>query len=302
MLNSDNKKYLKFTSRSRLDRAIHTLEGLLRGVAMDGKVNDIEVGAISQWMDEYRVYANVHPFNEVVDKVLDIIQDGAIDEEEKADILWLCGKYTSPNRFFDDVTSDMQRLQAICGGITADGELNEKELVGLQAWIDQHQHLRTLWPYDEFESLLMTVLRDGKIDQKEHAQMMAFFQDFTDLPGNSKTIELPSDDQEDSLVGGVCAVCPEIVFEDRTFCFTGKSERVSRDQLAAQVASRGGRFSKTVTKAVNYLVIGADGNPCWTYCCYGRKVEQAVTLRRKGTPILIVHEHDYWDAILDSEP
>lgn len=57
---------------------------------------------------------------------------------------------------------------------------------------------------------------------------------------------------------------------------------------------RGNQHSK-----LNYLVIGAEGNPCWAFACYGRKVEKAVELRKKGVRVVIVHENDFHDAVLD---
>jgi hypothetical protein len=62
----------------------------------------------------------------------------------------------------------------------------------------------------------------------------------------------------------------------------------------------GGTVAPNLTKKVSYLVIGADGNPCWSYSCYGRKVEQAVQLRKEGSKILIVHENDFHDAVQDA--
>ena len=53
-------------------------------------------------------------------------------------------------------------------------------------------------------------------------------------------------------------------------------------------------------KRVDYLVIGADGNPCWAFACYGRKVEKAVELRKSGVRIMIIHESDFHDAVLDA--
>ena len=50
---------------------------------------------------------------------------------------------------------------------------------------------------------------------------------------------------------------------------------------------------------MDYLVIGAEGNPCWSYACYGRKVERAVELRKEGLRIMIVHERDFHDALVD---
>jgi len=48
---------------------------------------------------------------------------------------------------------------------------------------------------------------------------------------------------------------------------------------------------------VDYLVIGFDSSPCWTFACYGRKVEQVVELQKKGFKIQIVHENDFWKAM-----
>jgi hypothetical protein len=61
----------------------------------------------------------------------------------------------------------------------------------------------------------------------------------------------------------------------------------------------GGDVLNGVNAKLNYLVIGADGNPCWAYACYGRKVEKAVELRKKGKRIVIVHENDFHDALAD---
>ena len=67
----------------------------------------------------------------------------------------------------------------------------------------------------------------------------------------------------------------------------------------ATVGKLGGEVITSVTKQVTYLVIGADGNPCWAYACYGRKVEKAVELRKQGIRILIIHENDFHDAVAD---
>ena len=60
-------------------------------------------------------------------------------------------------------------------------------------------------------------------------------------------------------------------------------------------------FQKNPTKQTDFLIIGADGNPCWAYACYGRKVEKAVHLRKQGSRLLIVHENDFWDAVVSCE-
>jgi hypothetical protein len=51
---------------------------------------------------------------------------------------------------------------------------------------------------------------------------------------------------------------------------------------------------------MNYLVVCDGGSPLWAFSSYGRKVEQAYTLRKKGHRVMIVHEADFWDAVIGS--
>ena len=191
----------------------------------------------------------------------------------------------------------MQKLHAIMAGIGADGVINVEELKGLLSWIGEHEHLKTCWPYDEVESLVLGVLSDKKIDPQEHEVLMRFFGEFVSILDN-KTIVNPAFFEGSNIVG-LCSVCPEISFADAVFCLTGASFKYTRNEFEAVIAKHGGLAAGTVSKKVNYLVVGGDGNPCWAYACYGRKVEKAVELRKQGHPIVIVHENDFHDAVLD---
>lgn len=295
MLNEDNANYYHFTGPQRFDKAIHTLEGIICGVAFDGKVNEREISVLTAWIGEYSEFANHHPFNEVIPRLHEILDDGIIDDEERADVLWLCNRFTTDNSFYSQVTSDMQRLQGILAGIIADGVISKEEVQQLDNWLGEHEHLRTCWPYDELEALLLDVMRDGLIDDNEQQCLLNFFSEFTEYR-NHVAID-PKKAGETSLITGVCAVDPEIVFSDRRFCFTGRSDRFSRKAFESEVVRRGGVFSKSITRDTHYLTIGVDGNPCWAYSCYGRKVEQAMHLRKGGCAIMLVHELDMIDAL-----
>ncbi|MHB1033737.1 MAG: BRCT domain-containing protein [Pirellulales bacterium] len=299
MLNEDNAAYYKYTGPQRFDKAIHTLEGIIRGIAVDGKVSDDELSVVTHWIGVHREFADRHPFNEVIPRLHEILADGIIDEEEKADILWLCNKFTTDEKYFCHVTADMQRLQGMLGGIAADNKITKGELQGLKDWMAEHEHLRTCWPYDEIDALIIAVLQDNAIDEHEHRSLIQFFGEFAEFRGH-RALDLCEGDGA-ALVTGVCAVAPEIVFTDRRFCFTGRSEEYSRQALADEVTRRGGIFGKSVTRDTDYLTIGADGNPCWAYACYGRKVEQAIQYRKDGCKIVLVHEYDLRDALEDTK-
>jgi len=83
------------------------------------------------------------------------------------------------------------------------------------------------------------------------------------------------------------------------FCFTGESAKFSREELAETVIRLGGSVVGSVSGKTDFLVVGGDGNPCWAFACYGRKIEKAMALRRDGARLVIVHENDFHDAVLD---
>lgn len=292
----DHDAYRQFTGKAELEKAVNTLIGLVEGIAIDANINDAEVSFLQSWLDGQRLRAHKHPFNELIPVVESAIADGVLTAEEKADIQWLCNRLTAAE-YFNRATADMQRLHSLVAGIGADGHISVEEVRGLSAWLQENEHLKTCWPYDEIESLVTTVLADGKIDPKEHAVLMLFFGEFVAILDN-KTVVNPHVMEGTSLVG-LCAVCPEIRFSDSVFCLTGASHKYSRRDFEALISELGGMATGSVSKKVHYLVVGADGNPCWAYACYGRKVERAVELRKEGHPIVIVHENDFHDAVAD---
>jgi hypothetical protein len=291
----EEKSYYAYTEKSRLDKAINSLLGIIEGITIDGVVNDREMNYLMKWIREHDGVREQHPYNELLPILAKALQDGILDEEERLDIRWMCEKLRS-EEYHDLLTVDMQRLHAILGAIAADAIITENELRGMADWIEHHDHLRKCWPYDEIDSLITTVLRDKKIDEAEHRRLLQFFAEFTDISDRRTIVTLQPDE---ITIQGVCAVCPEIVFPGSFFCFTGASARYTRQKFEKITAQLNGKVSNSVTQKLNYLVIGAAGNPCWAYACYGRKVEAAVKLRKQGHKLLLVHENDFYDAAMD---
>ena len=295
-MHPDQSKYFVFTGRSRLEKSINSLVGLIEGIAINGSINGPEVTFLNRWLDDHEELQGRHPYNELVPVVQAAISDGVLSQEERDDILWLCERLSS-TEYYDKTTADLQRLHGIVGGIIADGVVTEDELRGLSSWLSDHAHLRTCWPYDEIGSLITAVMADRKIDELEQKILKDFFSEFVQV-FDERTIVSPFISEGTALVG-LCAVCPEIDFEGQKFCFTGASTRHTRAELSTLVKNLGGEVASSLTSTVSYLVIGAEGNPCWAYACYGRKVEKAVALRKAGSRLILVHENDFHDAVAD---
>lgn len=182
----------------------------------------------------------------------------------------------------------------------ADNTITDEEIFALKDWIEKHDYLSGTYPFDEIESLIMTILLVGNITEDERNILKGFFSNFIDLKisYNLNEKEL-SEIKEKYSLNGICAICQEIDFEDNVFCFTGESTKAKRQEIATLIETLGGKFNNNVTKKTRYLVVGNKGNPCWAFSCYGRKVEEAMKLRQNGQNITIVNETDFWDIIED---
>jgi hypothetical protein len=204
--NTDHEPYIWYTGKARLSRDMHILHGLIEGLTADAKVNDVELKSLTKWLSEHSEFSNRHPFNEVIPRLQRIITGGIADEEERADLLWLSNKFTTKDGYYDDVTSDMQRLQGVLAGILADGLITEEELIHLDAWVADRSYLKRCWPYDELESIIANVMRDGQVDAQEHEALLQFFGEFVSA-GARKAVGVV---ERGVAVSGVCAMSPDI--------------------------------------------------------------------------------------------
>ena len=286
----NDSSYFKFTSKARLDKSINSLLGIIEGISIDGLLNDDEMKFLARWIRDHQERAERHPYNEILPLLAKSIDDGTLDEQERADIIYVCEKLLSTS-YYDEISAELQVLHALLAGIAADEKITEDELGGLSEWISDHEFLRKCWPYDEIDSLIVSVMADRHIDAKEHNDLLSYFSEFTH--------EISNDGEKNNFepLAGICAVSPEIIFKNSAFCFTGESVRLPRKELSSLVIDRGGKVVKGVSKILDYLIIGAAGNECWKYSCYGRKIEQAINYRKQGCPIVLVHENDFFDAL-----
>lgn len=301
LLKYDLGTYKKFTKKSELDKAFHTLEGLLKGISIDNTINEKEIKELLSWCDYYGDLLKNDSVNDVIKVIKNSIEDGILEESEKKDILWLCNNFKTGNIYYDCITSNIQKLQGILYGILADGIIKDSEIFELKKWLSNNDQLTGTYPYDEIYSIITAVLADGHIDENERNILKVFFSDFIDT-NISKNINLEELEnlRNEICIDGICVMCPEIALVDSVFCFTGTSSRASRKEIVNKISTIGGIYHDTVTSKTDYLIIGNEGNKCWSFSCYGRKVEQAVNMRKKGKKILIVHENDFWDAIEDT--
>lgn len=296
--------YRVFTTPAELDKAVHTLQGMITGVVADQVLNQKEALELSNWCSIHAHLRDRHPFNEILPIVEGALEDGKIDSEEREDILWLCGRITfkkfKTSEYYDDISAAIQFLNGFAHGIMADGVLRDVEISALRQWLHNADFLQGTYPFDEMNSLVTSVLRDGKIDDDERNMLIAFLGTLIDFKSSWNLSEADFQKlREKYSVSGICALCPEISFSGRKFVFTGDSYKATREELQSLVKELGGITASSVSSKTDYLIVGNAGNDCWAYSCYGRKIEKAMQLRKEGAKVQIINETDFWDAVLD---
>lgn len=183
-------------------------------------------------------------------------------------------------------------LMGFVRGILADGEVSEAEARSLLTWCDCNPHAVAEWPGREISNRLSRVFADGVVTEDERADLAALLQVVTggrpEAPsGAGRSTRLPLNDP-----------VPELSFIGRTFLFTGQFVYGTRNLCEAEVIQRGGHCSSSVSKKVDFVVIGELCSRDWLYSTHGTKIQKAVEYRdERRVPIAIVPE-DAWVAAL----
>ena len=276
------------------------IKGIVAGITTDRKISEDEVNELSHWCLCHADLIDRHPFNELIPMIQTAYEDGIITESESKDIIWLCNNFVSDANYYNLVTSSIQFLSGMIHGILADNEISDEEIYMLKKWTTVNDFLAGTYPFDEIDSLLLSILNDGVITADERAMLKGFLSNFIDLKSsyNLNDHEL-SALKEQYSISGICAACQEIDFNGNVFCFTGKSNIANRKEIADIIVRSGGIFKNNLTSSTRYLIVGNDGNPCWAFSCYGRKVEDAINRRKNGQLLTIINEIDFWDCVED---
>jgi NAD-dependent DNA ligase len=144
----------------------------------------------------------------------------------------------------------------------------------------------------KYRNLVKTKVKSYFLIGAEKDDLLAFCNLFT-----SEAIDSGSATLVKSINQGFFQIDPDIYIQEKNFCITGQSNKYKRKEIAEKIELYGGFVTDSVTNSTNYLVVCDEKNDCWAFTCYGKKVEKAINLRKKGNLISIIHEFDLYDAL-----
>lgn len=190
----------------------------------------------------------------------------------------------------------VDELIGVCRGVLADGSIVQAEAEFLLGWMKANRAECMEWPVNMLYGRVSEMLQDSVLDSDERKELFDLLSKITGgvLPKAisetglvvSGSIALPLDDP-----------APSVKFENHSFCFTGEMCCGTRRDCEAQVIELGGMVKSSVSKKLDYLVVGTIGSLSWIHSTHGRKIEEAVSLRDSGLPISIIGEQHWLSKV-----
>lgn len=183
-----------------------------------------------------------------------------------------------------------ESLLGICAGLIADGQLNDLEIRFLRMWLIENSSISATWPGEVIHQRISDVLSDGVISEEERSYLLKTLEQ---LVGGSFVEEgaIPANSSTLGIDEGV-----NIVMTGKSFCFTGQFLYGTRNACERVVTQRGG-IIKSVSKNLDYLVLGELSSHSWKYTSFGNKIDAAIELKNSGIPLLIVSEAQWVQAL-----
>ena len=167
----------------------------------------------------------------------------------------------------------------------ADRVVNQAEAECLHAWLVQSSASKNHIIMNLL-SKVAPMMEDGELDAEESAELFNLLQKFSGGEAKSdevfKTTRLP-----------VCSPAPKINFQGSNFLFTGTCAFGTRQQCQGVIERLGGINITSVTRKLDYLILGDYVTSSWAHETFGRKIEKAMQYRDAGIPLSIVTE-EHW--------
>jgi len=296
--------------KTHITRANEMLKGILKGIAIDYKIEPAELAALAEWLSAHAHLVKQRPFSEVAEIIEQIQLDQAITKDEHEALLEYFTAFDDENSFLlDCTTTASRRLHGVLHGISADGTITDQEIRDLIDWLQDYNQFKDCWPFNDLWNLLNQITRDKRIDNEERDELQQFCRNFSEKFAWSETVQdTPINKHTVNnapvlyTLEGICDTASPIEIRSKIFCFTGHARSGKRKDLEQMIESHGGRSTNRITQWLDYLVVGALSSPCWVYSTYGRKIEQVVKERQSGRKTLIIHEDRLLEAINSLTP
>lgn len=278
--------------KANADKCISILKGILEGIKADDIINQEELGELGLWCENHPDFLRTRMLSQLVEGVDELITTNNPEMDDVDNLLEMCDYFLENINKLQAITIEIEEFLGIVEGIVADGTINVMEVEFLRDWISKHTPIIDQFPFNVTLSLINKILVDGKLENSEIAELVAFFMQIVPIFNKEVHIRLKNIARRATT---------NIIFSDhetvripgKYFCFTGESPVFMRSELRKFVERFGGTFTNSISKKMDYLVLCSNGSINWAYEKFGRKLESTMNLMLIKPGIRIIREESF---------
>lgn len=160
------------------DEALHSLEGLLKGIWMDGEVNEQETVLMFQWMAAHQHLVDEPPFDQLLPALDHLLEDQVFHSDELEKFMWMIEGYkmTSSRSYIPE--RENKKLTGLLRAVVVDGEVSLSELHGIHDWFTVQKSRDAVTPdLREVSDLLDGIMQQEEISEEALTDLLQVFRD-----------------------------------------------------------------------------------------------------------------------------
>ncbi len=275
-----------FNESNNRKKALFGLIGICEGLTADQELTADEVVFLDVWLKEnHALLAKDPDYIDLVDQVSDVLEDGIVTEDELEDLMATLRTLVEfrADEAFATERGEMEFLLGFLRGIAADQQLNEYEVLALRTWLHQTLLPTDKWPTSVLLERVRQIVADRRIEDDEAADLL---ETVSGIIGQGMQV---------GVTTGMSTTLPldqveSVDFDGKTFCVTGKLASGPRKQFEDAIRRKGGTPMSSVSRKLDYLIIGTLASRDWAQSTHGTKIEKAMAIREKGGDIAVLSE------------
>lgn len=256
-------KYFVPATKKANNCYLEELTELIVEIGFDNYLTKKEVNVLKTWYDKNKHQLEIA---KIIDELNNVLLNGYLGHYQYLQLLQEL-KYIS--RIKAKNIQSLYELMALLQQLGINKTMSGQAVIKVNKWLKENEQFGGQYPFNLLLTKLESVLESNQIEPIVAEELWYDIKNFFK----------PALDQ-----GNMVAV------KDKVICLTGNFSFGQRQQLEKFIVLKQGIISNSVTKKVDYLVLGSKGSSGYKYGKYGAKTNKALMMQSQGHKIELISE------------
>lgn len=253
--------YVKYFASSIRNQLEQLLQFVIKA-GFDVTLNTIQINFLTNWIAKNNLSLE---YEDLITELKIVLENKYLNVSQYLQFLKKL-KYLDTTKHGS--IQSLYLLMSILEKIELDKKLTAYKINQLKKWLADNQQYQKIYPFKQLLIKLETTVNNKQIDLINKTEILSLIQNYFN----------PKLDQID------------LELQDQVICLTGNFNFGQKEQLEKLIILKQGIISKSVTKKVDYLIIGNKGDSSYKYGKHGAKINKALMMQGEGHRIALISE------------